>query len=122
MHVLIAESEMAVSRLLGVLMKREGHESQVVEDGTEALEVARSQVPDLVVMDAVLPGLCGRELVQELQAADETAGIPLIVLGTQEELDEFGTNGFATLSKPFALTDLRAAIEHAVESGVATAR
>ena len=122
MHVLIAENETAVSRLLGVLMKREGHESQVVEDGREAVEVARREVPDLVVMDAVLPGICGQELVEQLRATDETAGIPLIVLGTREELDEFGTNGFATLSKPFALPELRAAIEHAVESRVATAR
>jgi len=121
MQVLIAESETAVSRLLGVLMRREGHEAQVVEDGADALQVARDTRPDLVVMDAVLPGMNGQELVDQFETDPETASIPLVVLGTQEELDELDVNGFATLTKPFALPQLHAAIEHAVSVRLAGA-
>jgi CheY-like chemotaxis protein len=61
-------------------LHRSGYEVLVARDGAEGLAQAKSQVPDLILMDLGLPVLDGWEVTQQLRAAPETAAVPIIAL------------------------------------------
>ena len=73
--VLIADDEPNIVVSLEYLMKREGHEVLVARDGDEALALARSAGPALVLLDVMMPGKSGFEVCQALRADAATAGI-----------------------------------------------
>ena len=89
-------------------------------DGERALEVVRSERPDVVVCDVVMPRLGGFELCERLRADPATADIPILIVtgGTEPEattrrVERAGAQG--VLFKPFNARRLRAAIEHVLD-------
>jgi DNA-binding response OmpR family regulator len=95
----------------------ENHDFSVVftDNGSEALILARSSRPDLVVADVQLPGLDGFELCRALKASPETARIPVIIISGGRTGDEDIVEGYDTgaddyLTKPFAFPVLAAKI------------
>lgn len=77
--VLIVDDDAAVRELLCFVVMKEGFRAEEVSDGAQALEKARELMPDLVLLDLMLPHCDGFEILRQLQAG-ETAAIPIIMI------------------------------------------
>lgn len=128
-RVLIVDDDPAIRMLCAVNLEIEGLVVLEAADGRRGLEQARSERPDLVVTDVMMPGLDGFELAEALRRDERTCEIPLIFLSSEagpanaERARELGA--LAYLTKPFdppALASLVASeLGCAGEHGLATA-
>jgi DNA-binding response OmpR family regulator len=113
-HVLVVEDDETVSEVVSRYLERDGYSVDAVTDGIEALAVAERRLPDLVVLDIMLPGIDGLEVCRRLRAL---APIPVIMLSARgDEEDrvvglELGADDY--LAKPFSPRELMARV-HAV--------
>jgi two-component system alkaline phosphatase synthesis response regulator PhoP len=104
--VLVVDDEEDILELVRYNLAKEGHRVRCVATGEEALEAARADVPDLVILDLMLPGLDGLEVCRALKRDPETAHIPILMLTAKgEEADvvaglEMGADDYVT--KPFS--------------------
>src|SRR3712207_3240424 len=112
--LLVEDNEMNRDMLSRRLMRR-GYKVVLAVDGSEALALAQSEAPDLILLDMSLPVLDGWEATRRLKAAPETRAIPIIALtahamsGDRERALEAGCDDYAT--KPIELPQLLAKIE-----------
>jgi len=112
--VLIVEDETAISTLLEYNLQREGFETALAEDGDEALLMAEERVPDLILLDWMLPKLSGVEVCRRLRRRESTADVPIIMLSARGEEDDrvtgldIGADDY--LVKPFSMPELFARI------------
>ncbi|HWL52340.1 MAG TPA: response regulator transcription factor [Chthoniobacteraceae bacterium] len=108
--IVVADDEPDVLSLVGSNLRRAGFEVVEVEDGEAALEKTRQLVPDLLILDLMLPHLSGLDVCRSLKADAATAGIPIIMLTAKaEEIDrvvglELGADDYVT--KPFSPREL----------------
>lgn len=104
--ILIVEDEEDLAELLQYQLQREGYGCRCVLDGQVALVEIRRELPDLVVLDRMLPGLSGDKLIAELKRDPDTAGIPIIMLTAKaEESDQligFALGADDYITKPFS--------------------
>ncbi|MBI4803257.1 MAG: response regulator [Elusimicrobia bacterium] len=77
--VLIVDDDESVRELLEFVVKKEGFKIEKAADGEEALDKARRNSPDIILLDLMLPKFGGFEILRELQS-DETANIPIIII------------------------------------------
>jgi DNA-binding response OmpR family regulator len=111
-RVLVVEDDATVAEVVVRYLEREGFEVEWVADGREALERADKALPDLVVLDLMLPGLDGLEVCRRLR---ELAPIPVIMLTARgEESDrvlglELGADDY--VAKPFSPRELTARVK-----------
>ena len=108
LRVLYVEDSEPNFRLVeSVLVDRPGTDLIWAETGQKALDVARSQNPQLVLLDLDLPDIHGRRVLQELQAQPETAKIPVIVISadaTPSQIERMLTAGARNyITKPFEI-------------------
>ncbi len=114
-RVLLAEDEPNIAESLAFLLERAGFTVEVAPDGRGALESALAAMPDLMILDVMLPGLDGLSVLKELRADNRTQTLPIIMLtakGQQEDRDAAvaaGANLFIT--KPFANRELVGAVQ-----------
>ena len=112
--ILVVEDETDLADLVCYHLEREGFEPRRAEDGERALAEAGRHVPDLVVLDRMLPKLSGDEVLRRLRRDDRTATVPVIMLTAKvEEADELvglalGADDY--LRKPFSIKILLAHI------------
>jgi phosphate regulon transcriptional regulator PhoB len=105
-HILIVEDEASIAEVLEYNLGKEGFRVRVAERGDEALAAAREAVPDLILLDLMLPGVDGLTVLRELKRDEALAAIPVIVLTAKaEEVDrivglELGADDYVT--KPFS--------------------
>ena len=109
-RILIVEDDDDVRALIAHKLRRAGHEVSEAGDGLEGLEVARASVPDLVVLDWMMPKLTGVEVCAQIRA-DTTLTQPRILLLTAKSQDSdialaMATGADAYLIKPFRANDL----------------
>lgn len=113
--ILVADDDPAVRMLLRVLLSRRGFTVIDVENGLVALETARTEHPDLVLIDWMMPLMDGRETVIRLKNDPATRDIPIVMLTGQSQIDdkvaglEAGAQDF--LTKPFDNRELVARLE-----------
>ncbi|MBM4302276.1 MAG: response regulator [Deltaproteobacteria bacterium] len=99
--LLVEDNEMNRDMLSRRLIKK-GYDLVMAMDGEQAIEMARSESPDLILMDISLPGLDGWEATRRLKALPETKAIPIIALtahamaGDREKCLEAGCNDYDT--------------------------
>jgi DNA-binding response OmpR family regulator len=112
-RILVIEDDPSIVLGLRMNLEAEGYSVQVAEDGEAGLSRARSDDPDLIILDVMLPRLNGFEVLRKLRA--EGMRVPAIVLSARDaELDivmglEFGAEDYVT--KPFGLAELLARIK-----------
>ena len=87
-RVLIVEDEEALGLLLRYNLEAEGYDVEVVTRGDEADTRLKESVPDLLILDWMLPGLSGIELCRRLRARPETERLPIIMLTARGEESE----------------------------------
>jgi DNA-binding response OmpR family regulator len=107
-RVLVVEDDRTVSGVVEAYLRKAGLEPRVVADGLEALDVWQQWRPDLVVLDLMLPGLPGLDLLRRMRAdADATPVVVLSARGDEEDRVvglEFGADDY--LVKPFSPREL----------------
>ncbi|MCB1917218.1 MAG: response regulator [Rhodocyclaceae bacterium] len=108
--VLIADDEVNIVISLEFLMKREGFDVFVAKDGEEAVDKIRSERPDLVLLDVMMPKKTGFEVCQEIRADAELAATKILML-TAKGRDTEMAKGLALgadsyMTKPFSTKEL----------------
>jgi len=104
--ILVVEDERDIQELLQYNLAKEGYTVVPVTSGEEALRVARTESPDLVLLDLMLPGGDGLEVCRRLKREPDTQGLPIVMLTAKgEEADivtglELGADDY--ISKPFS--------------------
>jgi two-component system phosphate regulon response regulator PhoB len=113
-RILIVEDEEALTLLLRYNLEAEGYDVETVARGDEADTRLRERVPDLAILDWMLPGLSGIELCRRLRNRPETRTLPIIMLTARGEESErvrgLGTGADDYIVKPFSLPELLARI------------
>lgn len=113
--ILIVEDNELNMKLLRDLLEAHGYETHQSRDGQEALSMARSVMPDLVLMDIQLPVISGLDVAKALKADDDLKHIPIIAVtafamkGDEEKIREGGCEAY--LSKPISLTSFLETVE-----------
>jgi two-component system phosphate regulon response regulator PhoB len=106
-RILIIEDERALTDVLTYNLQREGYETMVAHDGQEGLRKAQTVLPDLVILDLMLPVLNGLEVCRELRASEHTRHIPILMLTARaEETDQvvgFSLGADDYVTKPFSV-------------------
>jgi len=111
-HILVVEDDDTLRELLQYNLKKEGYGVLTARDGAEALEVYRSDKPQLIIMDIMLPLMSGTEVCRIIRGESQT---PIIMLTAKsEEVDrvvglELGADDYVT--KPFSMRELLARIK-----------
>src|SRR5262245_14557966 len=106
MRILIIEDERGLCEVLSYNLQREGYETVIANDGQEGLRKAQTLLPDLIILDLMLPVLKGEDVLRELKAGERTRDIPVIILTARtEEMDQIvgfslGCDDYVT--KPFS--------------------
>ena len=117
-RVLVVEDEESFSDALSYMLRREGYETEVAEDGRAALAAFDRTGADLVLLDLMLPGLSGTEVCRSLRAS---SSVPIIMLTARDsEVDkvvglELGADDYVT--KPFSHRELVARIRAVLRRG-----
>ncbi len=108
--VLIAEDEETIVESLSFLMEKEGYDVSVATDGQTAISMIARDVPDMVLLDVMMPGCDGFEVVRAMRGNANTKLIPIMMLTAKtREVDrrkglELGVDDFVT--KPFSTRDV----------------
>ncbi|HEY6838416.1 MAG TPA: response regulator, partial [Geobacteraceae bacterium] len=108
--ILIIEDEQDLAELVAFNLEREGYRALIAADGVAGVEEARRQLPDLVLLDLMLPGMMGTEVCKLLKKQEKTATIPIIMLTAKgDEIDrvvgfEVGADDYVV--KPFSTREL----------------
>ncbi|MFK7868455.1 MAG: response regulator transcription factor [Roseobacter sp.] len=112
--VLLIEDEPNIVEAIRFLLQREGWEVQSHQNGSDAVDVVRREHPDLVVLDVMLPGKSGFDILSELREAKETADLPILMLTARgqtrdrELAERAGVSRFMT--KPFSNSEVLTAV------------
>jgi two-component system phosphate regulon response regulator PhoB len=105
-RILIVEDERGLTQSLGWYFGKEGYEAVVAHDGPEGLRKAQTLLPDVVLLDIMLPGTDGLSVLKELRGGDRTRHIPVIMLTAKgEETDQvigFSLGADDYVTKPFS--------------------
>jgi two-component system phosphate regulon response regulator PhoB len=127
-RVLVAEDEPDIAALIAYQLTREGFRVETAGSGSEALAAVGREIPDLVVLDRMLPDLSGDEVLKQLKAEPATANVPVLVLTAMREQEhriqglELGADDY--LTKPFSPRELvlraQAILRRVQESGMAS--
>jgi two-component system, OmpR family, alkaline phosphatase synthesis response regulator PhoP len=113
--ILIVEDEKDIVKMLEYNLKKEGFKALSAHDGEDAMDIAGGKLPDLIILDLMLPGMDGLEVCKGLKADAKTASIPVIMLTAKsQESDkivglELGADDYMT--KPFSPRELIARIK-----------
>ncbi|MCH7843491.1 MAG: response regulator [Chloroflexi bacterium] len=118
--ILVVEDEPSLQKLLQYQLSKIGHEIRVAGDGEQALAMVRSERPDLVLLDVMLPVMGGFQVLRKLQEDKNTKSIPVIMLsakGQQHDIAAGLNQGvFDYITKPFNIPDLSARTDKALAS------
>ena len=119
--VLIAEDEPHILTLVKFKLRDAGFTVLTAEDGKKALEIARSDRPDIILLDVMMPFLNGYEVLERLKQDERLKDIPVIMLTAksfQHEVDEAISKGATDyIIKPFSPGDLIDRIRNIVNGG-----
>ncbi|MEP3636383.1 MAG: response regulator [Paracoccaceae bacterium] len=113
-HVLLVEDEQNIVEAMRFLLSREGWQVDTHSDGATALETIRANGPDLVVLDYMLPGRSGLDILSDLRALPEFTDLPVLMLTARGQArdrdlaEKAGVSRFMT--KPFSNTEVLNAV------------
>ena len=119
--ILVADEDLDFRNLLKIVLEKNGYQVSLAADGVEAVEKAEKELPDLILLDVVMPAKTGCEVCKILKSQDRTKHIPIIILtilsATLESgrtyLEEAGAEGY--LQKPFNEDKLLAEVKKHLE-------
>ena len=111
-YILLADDDPSISRLVQLYLEKEGFEVQTAARGDDALTLFRRMPPDLILLDVMLPGMDGWQVLKTVR---KSSGIPIIMLTAKDETFdkvlglELGADDYVT--KPFEMKELMARVK-----------
>lgn len=118
-RILVVEDDFDISNMLRIYFSGQGYEVQVAPRGGDALTLTRRQLPQLIVLDIMLPDMDGYAVCRELRQTTRTSHIPIIFLTQRDERSdriaglELGADDYIT--KPFDIEELKLRVKNAIE-------
>jgi len=119
MKILIAEDSSTVRRVVAARLAADGYEVSEAADGEQALALARSGRPDLLILDKVMPKLDGFEVVRALREDQQTQAMPIVMLTDRTNEDDvlgglqLGVEEY--MPKPFSPLELSARVRRVLQ-------
>ena len=113
-RVLVIEDEPNIIEAISFILSREGWRVETHSNGVDAVAAVQQRGPDVVILDAMLPGRSGYDILRDLRADPHTAGLPVLMLTARgqtrdrELAEAAGASRFMT--KPFANADVLEAV------------
>lgn len=117
-RLMIVEDDPDISNMLRIYFQSQGYEVTVAQRGEDALEMCRQQLPNIIVLDIMLPDMDGYDVCRELRANLRTSHIPIVFLTQKDERSdkihglELGADDYIT--KPFDLEELKLRVKNAM--------
>jgi len=109
-RVLVVDDDPSVADAIDRTLRVRGHSTVVVHNGWDAIDAAKTQHPDLVILDIVMPGMDGIQVCRRLRADLDTVHLPIIFLTARAMIDDkiegFEAGADDYLTKPFAIQEL----------------
>lgn len=121
-RILVIDDDFNLLQMVKLMLERVGHQVETARDGEKGIIVAGQNQPELAIIDVMMPGLSGYDVVRKLRADPLTARIPIIILTARSQpMDkqmalEAGANAF--LSKPVAAQELADRVDAVLKAGV----
>ncbi len=116
MKIVMVEDDEDIADLVAFSLARDGYEVKLVHDGKEGLELIRSELPDLAILDIMLPSMDGLEIYRALRASATTEHIPILYLTARAQLEDrlaglqLGADDYMT--KPFSPKELQLRVKN----------
>ena len=123
-RLLVVDDEPSIAKIVRKQLEVAGYDVTVAVDGLEGLNKARETMPELIVLDVMLPKMNGTEVCKTLKGDPKTSPIPILMLTAKAQRQdkdvglEAGANAF--LTKPFQLEELLAKIKALLEAAAAS--
>jgi DNA-binding response OmpR family regulator len=117
-RILVVEDDIDISNMLRIYFGAQGYEVQVAGRGYDALAMTRKQLPNLIMLDIMLPDMTGYDVCRELRTTTRTSHIPIIFLTQRDERSdkiqglELGADDYIT--KPFDIEELKLRVQNAI--------
>ena len=117
-RILVVEDDVDIANMLRIYFTGQDYQVEVANRGTEALRLCQKQIPDLVVLDIMLPDMDGYTICRELRTTTRTSHIPIIFLTQKDERSdriaglELGADDYIT--KPFDIEELKLRVKSAI--------
>jgi DNA-binding response OmpR family regulator len=109
-HVLVVDDEPGIVNVLRIKLRLHGYEVITTTSGAEAIEIIRTQKPDIVLLDILMPGVTGMDVLDRVRTFSQ---VPIVVFTAKPDIVQYamnlGANG--SISKPFDPDQLVAKIE-----------
>ena len=122
-HILIVEDEEDIAELLEYNLQRQGYEPSIAGTGEDGLNQSRETIPDLILLDLMLPGMSGLEVCRRLKGDPATEKIPVIMLTAKGEEEDviagFDAGADDYVTKPFRPKVLLARVKAVLRRGAA---
>jgi DNA-binding response OmpR family regulator len=119
-RVLIADDETPIRLLVRVNLEAEGYQVMEAPDGLATLEAAREHIPDVILLDVMMPYKDGWEVAEELLGDEKTSRIPIIFLTARADLRDhergLNTGALQYITKPFNPRELAPAIDECIKA------
>lgn len=116
-QVLIVEDDLGLSQLLAEHLRRWGYDPHVLNEGQDAVNWVRINLPEVVLLDLLLPDVDGFTICETLKLDRETNLIPIVMItalaGEQDKVHGLQVGANRYLTKPFATADLQRTIQEA---------
>lgn len=87
-RILIVDDETELAYAIQIRLKQAGYEVLTAYDGFEGLEKARKENPDLILLDILMPGMDGYQMLRKLKENNQTKSIPVIMLTAKSQLED----------------------------------
>lgn len=113
--VLIVDDDVETLRLVGLMLERQGYEISAAADGERAINKARRDIPDLILLDVMMPDMSGYDVAKQLRSQQATANIPIIMFTAKSQVDDkvegLESGADAYLTKPTQPRELLAQVK-----------
>lgn len=120
--IVIVEDEPDILEILSYNLKREGFDVSTALNGTDGLKIIQQVVPDLALLDLMLPGMDGLEICRELKSHQSTSNIPIIMVTAKGEESDvvlgLGVGADDYIAKPFSPKELIARVKAVIRRSV----
>jgi DNA-binding response OmpR family regulator len=112
-QVLVVDDEPTICSLMNVFLTQRGYQVQIANTGVDALDLFKTALPDIVLLDISMPGMRGIDVLRQMKAINAACGVIMLsAYGDDETIQEAMDMGaFCYIQKPMELTDLNARLE-----------
>jgi PleD family two-component response regulator len=117
-RLLVVEDDLDIANMLRIYFAGQGYEVTLAKGGKQALDLTRQELPNLIILDIILPDMDGYQVCKELRSSPRTNHIPIIFLTQKDERSdriaglELGADDYIT--KPFDIEELRLRVQNAI--------